>query len=113
MTYFLIKTLVTALVVAGVSELARRYNFFAAALASLPLTSVLAFIWLYHDTHDLAKISALSYSILWLVIPSLIFFVMFPLLLKWEIAFYPALAISCMTMSAGYALFFYVSRTWI
>jgi hypothetical protein len=33
--YFLIKTLITALIVAAVSELARRYSLLAAALASL------------------------------------------------------------------------------
>lgn len=55
MMYFLIKTLITALIVAAVSELARRYTVWAALLASLPLTSILAFIWVYWDTKDRVK----------------------------------------------------------
>ncbi len=102
--YFLLKTLITALIVAAVSELARRYSLFAAAIASLPLTSILAMMWLYHDTQDAAKVSALSHDILWLVAPSLIFFLALPLLLQAGLKFYPALAASCVIMSAGYGV---------
>ena len=102
--YFLLKTVITALIVAAVSELARRYSLFAAAIASLPLTSILAMMWLYHDTQDAAKVSALSHDILWLVAPSLIFFLALPLLLQAGLKFYPALAASCVIMSAGYGV---------
>ncbi len=108
--YFALKVLITALVVAGVSELARRYSLFAAAIASLPLTSILAFIWLYYDTGDAQKVADLSYEILWLVIPSLLFFIMFPLFIKFGMKFTPALLLSCVAMSAGYALFIYVKK---
>jgi len=107
---FLLKTLVTALVVAAVSELARRYSLVAAALASLPLTSILAFIWLYNDTHDTAKISALSYDIFWLVIPSLGFFLLLPWLLQHGVKFYPALLVSSAAMAIGYAVFIAARR---
>jgi hypothetical protein len=77
----------------------------------LPLTSILAFIWLYRDTQDAQKVAELSYAILWLVIPSLLFFVMFPLLIKYSFKFYPALIISCVVMSAGYGLFVYLKQS--
>lgn len=109
--YFLLKTLITALIVAAVSELARRYSLLAAALASLPLTSILAFIWIYYDTRDAQKVAELSWSVLWLVIPSLLFFVMFPLLIKAGFKFAPALILSCLIMSAGYGLFIYLKKT--
>jgi hypothetical protein len=105
--YFLLKTLITALVVAAVSELARRYSLFAAAIASLPLTSILAFIWVYWESKDAAKVAELSYAILWLVLPSLLFFIMFPLLIKSGFKFAPALALSCLVMSVGYGVFMY------
>jgi hypothetical protein len=72
--YFLIKTLITAIIIAAISELSRRYTLWAALLASLPLTSILAFIWMYWDTKDTGKIIELSYSVFWLVFPSLAFF---------------------------------------
>lgn len=108
--YFLTKTLITALIVAGISELARRYSLLAAALASLPLTSILAFIWVYYESKDVQKVAELSWSVMWLVIPSLLFFIMFPLLIKYGLKFTPALILSCVIMSAGYGLFIYAKK---
>lgn len=66
----------------------------AGILASIPLISVLGFIWLYLDTKDIEKISNLSTSIFWLVIPSLSLFVTLPILLKKGIGFYPSLGVA-------------------
>src|SRR5690606_2943864 len=100
--YFLIKTLITALLVAAVSELARRYTVWAALLASLPLTSILAFIWVYWDTKDSGKIIELSYSVFWLVFPSLAFFLILPFLLKQGLTFPVAMGISVIAMAVIY-----------
>jgi hypothetical protein len=108
--YFLIKTLITACIVATSSELARRYDFVAAILLSLPLTSILAFIWTYHDTHDVQKIINLSYSVFYLVIPSLVFFLILPYLLKQGIHFYLSLMMSCGAMFIGYKIFTYFHK---
>lgn len=103
--YPVLKVLITALVVVGVSELAKRYSLFAAAIASLPLTSILAFIWLYKDTGDTSKVAQLSTDIFWMVLPSLAFFVAFPLCVKWGLKFTAALVASCLFMAAFYAAF--------
>lgn len=108
--YFFIKIAITAIIVAAVSELARRYSLLAAALASLPLTSILAFVWLYQDTKDTQKIIELSYGILWLILPSCFFFVLLPVLLKSGIKFYPALALSCVAMSVAYGFFIWIKK---
>ena len=63
MYYLVIKTLISAVIIVAISELSRRSSLLGALLASLPLTSLLAFIWLYRDTHDTEKIAALSTSI--------------------------------------------------
>jgi len=98
---FLTKTIVSALIIAGVSELAKRFIPVAAILASLPLTSILAMIWLYGDTRDAQKISSLSTGIFWAVLPSLLFFLVLPFLLKSGIHFPWALLISCGIMFLG------------
>lgn len=108
--YFLAKIVITALIVAGVSELARKYSFFAAALLSLPLMSILSFLWIYYDSRDADKIIELSYSTLWLIIPSLLFFILLPLLLKTGMKFYPAVLLSCLGMSGGYSLFIWLKK---
>ena len=74
MVYLFIKTLITAIVVIAVSEIAKRSSLFAGIIASIPLTSFLAFIWIYWETKDSQKIIDLSYSIMFMVIPSFTFF---------------------------------------
>lgn len=103
MAYFLVKTLITALIVAGVSELARRYSLWAALLASLPLTSILAFIWIYIEQKDQQKIIELSYSVFWLVIPSLVFFLALPLLMKYGLSFAYSIIIASGVTAVCYA----------
>lgn len=102
MTYLIIKTLVSAVIIVAISELARRSSLLGALLGSLPLTSLLAFIWLYRDTRDAAKIAALSTSIFWLVLPSLVLFLVLPRLIGRGFSFYPALALSVTAMLAAY-----------
>ena len=108
---FFSKVLVSALIIAGVSELAKRFTVFAAILASLPLTSILAMLWLYRDTQDVQKISVLSRDIFWAVLPSLLFFLVLPPLLKSGVRFPWAMLISSAVMFAGYILYgFLLSR---
>lgn len=102
---FWIKTITSALVIAGVSEIGKRYSWFAAVLASLPLTSILAIVWLYLETNDPTKVRSLSIGIFWAVIPSLLFFVVLYFSLKHEMQFWRALLVSSVVMVAGY--FFY------
>ncbi len=100
-----IKVIITALVVVGISELGKKFTPFAALLASLPLTSILAMVWLYTDTKDIQKISALSTSIFWAVLPSLLFFIILPLLLKQGMKFGWAMAVSTGVMFLAYTLY--------
>jgi len=94
LTYYLVKIAVTAVLVVAISEIARRSNLAAAILASVPLISVLAMIWLYVDTGDAEKVSALASSVFWLVLPSLALFVSLPLLLKQGLNFYVSMSAS-------------------
>jgi hypothetical protein len=107
MQYF-IKIIVTALLITGISELAKRFTSVAAVLASLPLTSILAFIWLYRDTKDKQKVIDLSYGIFWMVLPSLLFFIVLPLLLKKGMGFGWAMISSCIIMALFYTAYIFV-----
>lgn len=103
--YYLIKILVTALLIAAISEVSKRSSFLGAVIASVPLVSVLAMLWLYIDTKDIEKISALSSSIFWLVLPSLALFIMLPLLLKIGWGFYLSISVSIgVTMVCYFAM---------
>lgn len=102
MTYYIIKILVTTTLVILISEVAKRSTLMGSLLASLPLTSYLAMIWLYVDTANVEKVAGLSTGIFWLVIPSLSLFLLLPLLLKKEINFYFSLGISTLFMVIFY-----------
>ena len=102
MLYLIIKFCTSAALIVAISEIAKRYSFAAALLASLPLTSLLAFIWLYLDTKDTAKIATLSHDIAWLVLPSLAFFIVLPLGIKYGMHFWPSLALACIATMLAY-----------
>ena len=94
MTYYMLKITVTALLIVLISEIAKRSSFIGAILASIPLISVLAMFWLYIDTKDISKVSTLSSSVFWLILPSLSLFLVLPLLLKQGVNFYLSMLIS-------------------
>ena len=112
MSQFLLKVIVSALVVAGASELGRRNGVAGALLASLPLTSILAMIWLWRDGAAPAQIADFAGSILWLVLPSLLLFIVTPLLLRHGIGFWPSLGAGCVATLAGYAVSLGLLRWW-
>jgi len=91
--YFL-KILVTIFRVVLISEAAKRRSLFGAILAFIPLISVLAIIWLYVDTKSVEKVSALSSSVFWLVLPSLTLFISLPMMLSRGMNFYLSLSIA-------------------
>lgn len=106
--YLILKTIITALLVVGISEAGKRFSLVGGILASLPLTSVLAFVWLYQDTRDTAKVIELSHVIFWMVIPSLFFFLCLPWFLKLGWKFYPSLLSSMAAMALVYSVYLIV-----
>jgi uncharacterized membrane protein (GlpM family) len=102
MILFIVKTIISALLIVLISEISKKYSFIGAALASVPLVSFLSFIWIYLETKNIEKISSMSKSIFWLVIPSLIFFIAFPFLLDKKVGFSLSMVISATLMIVCY-----------
>ncbi len=92
LAYLLLKFGLSAAALAAVSEIAKSSSVWAAVVASLPLTSLLAFVWLYIDTKDTQTVATLSMDIFWLVIPFLALFPAFAILLRSGVSFGSALA---------------------
>ena len=107
MLYVTFKVILTSVLVVAVSEAAKRSALFGAIIASIPLTSVLAMIWLYVDTGDTEKVARLATGIFWLVLPSLVLFVSLPVLLRAGVDFYASLAASnALTVGADFAMLY-------
>lgn len=102
MWQYMLKIILSAVILVAVAEIAKRSTFWAAALASLPLTSLLAFVWLYIDSGNVHRVADLSLGIFWLIFPSLILFVMLPFLLRAGIDFWLSLTISCVATAVAY-----------
>ena len=77
-----IKISLTVLMVAAVAEVSKRDIRAAALLASIPLTSVLALVWMHHDGQDPEALATFSRDLVWLIVPSCALFITFPLLIE-------------------------------
>lgn len=108
MLYLAIKAAISGVVVAIVSEVAKRYPGFGALIASLPLVSVLGMIWLWRDKPDVPNMAAHVEATFWFVLPSLPMFLLIPWLLKSGVGFWLSLAIGCALTIALYLL-----MTWV
>jgi hypothetical protein len=110
MLYYTAKVAISALVIVAISEVAKRSSGFAALIASLPLTSLLAFIWLHIDGEPSMKIAELASQIFWLVIPSLILFLLLPYLIYHGVSFWLSLGVSVLGTIVGYFLMLLLTR---
>ena len=104
MLYLAIKAAISGIIVAIVSEVAKRYPGFGALIASLPLVSVLGMMWLWHDKPDVPNMAAHVQATFWFVLPSLPMFLLMPWLLKSGYGFWVALLAGCALTIALYLL---------
>jgi hypothetical protein len=104
MFYLAVKALISGVIIAAVSEIAKRSPGIGALILSLPLISILAFIWLWRDTADQEGIAALAQSTFWFVLPTLPMFLVLPALLRGGVGFWAALGLSCLMTMALYAV---------
>ena len=106
MLYAVIKVIITSIIVVIISEISKKAPMVGGVIASLPVISILAMIWLYVDTQKIESISTLSISTFWMVIPSLSLFISLPLLLKSNLNFFLSLFLSCLVMATFYLLMY-------
>ena len=107
MIYYFTKLIITALIIVIVSEVAKKSTFIGAIIISIPLTSLLAFTWLYIDTKDYQKVIDLSYGTILLSIPGFTFFIILPILLKFKQNFALSILISIIGTALIYIIFSY------
>ncbi|MEX0596493.1 MAG: DUF3147 family protein, partial [Candidatus Paceibacterota bacterium] len=95
MAWYLIKILLTSIIIVAVSEIGKFNSFIGSLLASIPLVSVLGMIWMYQEGISTTKITSHSTGVFWMVLPSLPMFLLLPWLLeKQGWTFYSSLTLS-------------------
>ena len=100
MLYLAIKAALSGVIIAIVSEVAKRYPGLGALIASLPLVSVLGMMWLWHDKPNVPNMAAHVEATFWFVLPSLPMFLLMPYLLRHGAPFWLSLLIGC-AMTVG------------
>lgn len=104
MLFALLKAALSGIIIAVVSETAKRSAAVGALVASLPVISILSIIWLYHETGDVNRIADHVFATFWYVLPSLPMFLLLPYLLRGGVGFYQALGVSCALTVVLYVL---------
>lgn len=95
MLYLAVKAALSGVIIAVVSEVARRQPALGALIVSLPLVSILGILWLWHDTGDAERIAAHAQATFWYVLPTLPMFLLVPALLRGGVNFWTALGAGC------------------
>lgn len=95
MLYLAIKASTSGILIAVISEVAKRYPGFGGLIASLPLVSVLGMIWLWRDRPDVANMASHAEGTFWFVLPSLPMFLIIPAMLRHGVGFWISLAAGC------------------
>jgi hypothetical protein len=95
MLYLAVKAALSGVLAAAISEIAKRSPAFGALVASLPLISIMAVIWLWRDTGDQQRIASHMEATFWYVLPSLPMFLVVPAMLRSGISFWASLAAGC------------------
>ena len=95
MLYLILKAAISGVIIAIVSETAKRSPGAGALIASLPLVSVMGMMWLWRDTRDPVRMASHAGATFWYVLPSLPMFLLIPALLKRGVPFWGALATGC------------------
>lgn len=102
MLYLILKAALSGVIIAAISEIARKSPGFGALVASLPLISILGMIWLWRDTRDVTRMASHVEATFWYVLPSLPMFLVIPALLRRGLGFWPALVAGCLLTIALY-----------
>jgi hypothetical protein len=95
--YLAVKLVLSAAIIVAVSEISKRLPTVGALVASLPLTSLLAVLWMKFDKVPDEKIATHLWGTFWYVLPSLPMFLLVPWMMRKGMAF-------SVSLSAGIVL---------
>lgn len=105
-----LKVSLSAVIILVITEVAKRSTWVAALIASLPLISIVSFIWIWLETRDLPRLANMSTGIFWLVIPSQLLFLGLPWLIRHGYGFWTSLSGAIVATLLAYFLMLWILR---
>jgi hypothetical protein len=106
----ILKIVVSGILIWAASELGKRSGKLGGLVLSLPITSIIAILWLWFETKDATKVANLASGTLTFILPSLLFFILLPILISRSVSFSASFAISILVTLAAYAIFFKIQN---
>ena len=109
-----VKILLSAGVIFGVTELVKRSDRLGALVASLPFVSIIGMIWIFHEAapgEGDRKVADHAWYTFWYVLPTLPMFLVFPVLVRWW-GFYGALVAGALLTVVLFALLRWAGAHW-
>ena len=100
-------------IIVAAGEVAKKSTIYGAIIISIPLASIMSMIWLYSDTKDTSNVADYADGILWLVIPSLLLFIITPYLLRKDWSFEVAMGVGILATIIAYLLGIYFANNYV
>ncbi|MFK7850582.1 MAG: DUF3147 family protein [Akkermansiaceae bacterium] len=91
----IIKVLLTAVIILMATKVQLYSDKLSALLIALPLTSLIAMIWMWQGGQSSSRIAGHAEGTFWFVIPTLPMFLILPWMLRSGWAFWPSLLANC------------------
>lgn len=91
----IVKVLLTAVIILLVNKVQLFSDKLSALLIALPLTSLLAMIWMWQGKQPTEKIAGHAEGTFWFVLPTLPMFLILPWMLRQGWSFWAALGANC------------------
>lgn len=99
--FFWVKVVFSGLLIAGISELAKTSPRLSAFITALPLTSILAIIWIHFEKRDAALLAQYSREVYIWSLPGLVFGLVLVILLHHRYSVWLALLAASSSMALG------------
>jgi hypothetical protein len=97
----IVKLILSAGIIVVVTRIQLVSDRLSALLIALPLTSLLAMIWMHSGGQTPTRIANHAESTFWFVLPTLPMFLILPWMMRNGWTFWPALAVNCL-LTAGF-----------
>jgi phage terminase large subunit-like protein len=106
----LTKLLISAAIIVLVTKIQLVNDRLSALLIALPLTSLVAMVWMYQAGQSPQRLANHAESTFWFVLPTLPMFLMLPWMLRHGWGFWPALALNCLLTIVAFGATVFVLR---
>lgn len=91
-----VKVLLTALIIVIVSKIQLFSDRLSAVLIALPITSLLALLWMHHSGQSAQRLANHLETTFWFVLPTLPMFLLLPWMLRQDWGFWTSLVANCL-----------------